>query len=289
MEGLRITGYSIGLSSLLILFSSGAIAQERDSIGFLFHLSNLGYYNEALQYLDQIEDQSVISMDSLHYLRGKFHYYQKGLSSSISALNQVSQRSDLYAESQLLAAYQEVYSGNWVAGRQQLQSLNVSDPLLTATRQLLMAGGLLLERDIDGYVREKSLITEHYRQLSQAENQLELVKGQLQAYKQKSPAVAGILSTILPGLGQFYNGNIGQGSMTLLTVGIFGLQTWESYRKDGIKSVRTILFGSLFSGFYIANIWGATLGVKVKKQEFNDQINETILVSMHIPLRYLFD
>jgi hypothetical protein len=60
-------------------------------------------------------------------------------------------------------------------------------------------------------------------------------------------------------------------------------------RKDGVSSPRFIIYGSLFSLFYIGNIWGSALSVKIKRQEFNEKIDEQILFDMHIPLRTLFN
>ena len=80
----------------------------------------------------------------------------------------------------------------------------------------------------------------------------------------------------------------GQGIYQLIIATILGLQTWESYRKDGAESARFIIYGSLFTSFYIGNIWGSTIGVKLYKNEIKKTVDNAILLDMHIPLRTLF-
>jgi hypothetical protein len=101
--------------------------------------------------------------------------------------------------------------------------------------------------------------------------------------------VAGIMSAIIPGSGKVYAGKTGQGVITFIQNVALGFQAYEAYRKDGWRSPRFLLYSSLFSFFYVGNIWGSTLTVNVRRQEFNDKINEQILVNMQIPLRTVFN
>ncbi len=64
---------------------------------------------------------------------------------------------------------------------------------------------------------------------------------------------------------------------------------YEAYRKAGAGSARFIAFGSLFSVFYIANIWGSVLAVKIKQKEYYRAYDNQILFDLHIPLRNLYN
>ena len=86
-----------------------------------------------------------------------------------------------------------------------------------------------------------------------------------------------------------YAGKVGQGIAGLLSTSLFGLQAYEAYRKDGLNSARFIIFGGLFSAFYVANIWGSVFTVKLRRDEFNNAVNKAILVDLHIPLRTIFN
>jgi hypothetical protein len=93
----------------------------------------------------------------------------------------------------------------------------------------------------------------------------------------------------VPGLGKIYSGKKKQGIAAFLPVMSLALLTYEAYRMDGVKSARFIGFGALFGVFYIGNIWGSTLSVKIKQNEFNREYDNKILFDMHIPLRNLFN
>lgn len=97
------------------------------------------------------------------------------------------------------------------------------------------------------------------------------------------------LSAIVPGLGKIYAGRLGEGVSAFLITTTMGLVAVENYIKDGWKDPKTIIFGSLFSVFYIGNIWGSTLSVKLINDEFNKEVNEQILFNLRVPLRIIFE
>ena len=112
---------------------------------------------------------------------------------------------------------------------------------------------------------------------------------QIQMFRPKSPWVAGIMSVVIPGSGKIYAGKTGQGIITFIQNLALGLQAYEAYRRDGWKSPRFLVYGGLFTFFYVGNIWGSALTVHVRRQEFNDKVNEQILFNMQIPIRTVFN
>ena len=83
----------------------------------------------------------------------------------------------------------------------------------------------------------------------------------------KSPVVAGVLSTLVPGLGKIYSGNKYQGYTAFAANILLAAQTAESFYKSGLKSSRFILTAGLFTVFYAGNIWGSAATVKKKRKE----------------------
>ena len=74
----------------------------------------------------------------------------------------------------------------------------------------------------------------------------------------KSPLLAGILSTIIPGTGQFYNGRIKDGIVALITNGLF---TWGIYEAYSRKFYTVGAVSSVFGfGWYAGTIYGAVNG-----------------------------
>ena len=54
----------------------------------------------------------------------------------------------------------------------------------------------------------------------------------------RSPFLAGILSTILPGTGRLYTGRLGDALTSLFTVTLTGWQAYDGFRRDGLSSVK---------------------------------------------------
>lgn len=100
-----------------------------------------------------------------------------------------------------------------------------------------------------------------------------------QRIERKSVFLATTYSIILPGSGKFYYGNKRQAWNTFFANFALGIQTYESYRKAGVSSARFIIFGSLFSVFYLSNIYGTIAGLKKAKRDHYKQLHYEITSS----------
>lgn len=93
----------------------------------------------------------------------------------------------------------------------------------------------------------------------------------LKKFDKKKPFVAGLLSTLIPGLGKLYNGQSSSFFTTFLTHAVLGLQIYESLKIREIKSGIAI-FNIGFTGLmYFGNIYGSYKNVKKKKKELRNQ------------------
>jgi len=101
--------------------------------------------------------------------------------------------------------------------------------------------------------------------------------------------LAAFYSAIIPGSGKIYAGRLGDGLSSFFIVSSLGLITAENWYKAGIKNPKTIFFGSLFSVFYVGNIWGSYFSVQIQNDEFNHEMDHKILFDLHIPLRTIFN
>jgi TolA-binding protein len=91
---------------------------------------------------------------------------------------------------------------------------------------------------------------------------------------QKSMALAGIMSAVLPGAGYAYAGDYGTAFMSLLVNGAFIAGAWTAFAQE-LYAVGA-LAGGVGVPFYIGNIYGSALAVKkwnhAVKQESRDRI-----------------
>jgi hypothetical protein len=95
--------------------------------------------------------------------------------------------------------------------------------------------------------------------------------------EKKSAFLAGTYSICIPGLGKLYYGQKHQAWNMFFANAALGLQAYESYHKAGIRSPRFIIFGGLFSIFYLSNIYGTITGLKKTKRDHKLQLHHEII------------
>lgn len=104
------------------------------------------------------------------------------------------------------------------------------------------------------------------------------------SFPYKTPFMAGLLSSVLPGTGKMYVGKYGQGLSSFLTCLLFFGLTAESYLRLEKFHPQTIIFASLFLTFYFSNIYGSVLSVKIYNIEKKLERKNNIMVSLSVPI-----
>jgi tetratricopeptide (TPR) repeat protein len=85
---------------------------------------------------------------------------------------------------------------------------------------------------------------------------------------QKSPLLAGFLSTIIPGLGKIYCKRYGDGFFSMAVVSVTGYLTYRNYQKE--NTITTIFIGSFAGALYLGNIYGSYIAGKVVNEEIQE-------------------
>ena len=98
----------------------------------------------------------------------------------------------------------------------------------------------------------------------------------------RSPFLAGILSTIIPGAGRLYTGRLGDALTSLLTVSLTGWQAYDGFQKDGLSSAKGWALGTLSGIFYVGNIYGSVISARV----YNRHVKDEFLATLSIKLSY---
>ena len=83
----------------------------------------------------------------------------------------------------------------------------------------------------------------------------------------KKPALAALMSTLVPGSGKLYTGQILDGVTTFIICVFSGWRAWEGFSEAGLKSFDGWLFGAVTAYFYLGNIYGSA----VSARNFNER------------------
>jgi TM2 domain-containing membrane protein YozV len=84
--------------------------------------------------------------------------------------------------------------------------------------------------------------------------------------EKKNPLTAAILSAILPGAGKFYTGNYGDGTMAMVTTGLFAYLS--VYNIQHHHTAKAYIFTTLGSLYYAANIYGAAASAQIYNAQY---------------------
>ncbi|CCH57262.1 hypothetical protein BN8_06670 [Fibrisoma limi BUZ 3] len=257
---------------------------------FAQYLADKDAFDEATYVLQRIDSRILqqTERDSLAYYLGWTAYSSKSLDQAAQQLLAVSPVSAFYQKSRFFGAYCLLFQGKRDSANVVIERISPSDSTLGELKALQLAGITLLQRRLTDYQRFSQIFTYSSYAMAEEQKRLDTYYKKLSSQKHKSPFLAGLYSSLIPGLGKIYAGKKMQGIAALLPVVTLGLLTFEGYRKDGPRSLRFLGFGSLFTVFYVGNVWGSALAVKIKRDEFNREYDNKILFDLHIPMRNLF-
>lgn len=280
---------------LLFFLPFAGNAQVRgisEEIGFISYLIDNAEYRDALFIIDRLTvlNAEQGQTDSLNYYAGWAFYSIKKLDSSAYYFNKVSVESAFYHQSKFYEAFDYIYLGKYDSAKTVLNNIVlINDTVLKKLINFEWAGIALLERDYKKFQELSSGFDSSYYPITAEEINFIKYFHDLQAIKLKSPFLAGLFSVFIPGSGKFYAGYRGQAIAAFLPVALLGAVALESFLKAGLASPQFIIFGGLFSVFYFGNIWGSALSVKTKQHEQAFEIDQNILLDLHLPLRRVFN
>jgi len=281
----------VGLFVVFLSFTTVSFSQNYGEcdLKFISHLVNTGDFKEALFLIDSSSCSSGQLNDSLNYFKGWSLYSLKRLSSSSENLLKVSRASDFYLKAQFFAAYNYTHIGEYDNATDVLLKIDGYTEKVLSLKSFEMAGISLLKGDSALYDEYFIKINKNLYELTESSENIQKISWDLKNHKSKSPLLAGVLSGIIPGSGKFYAGKTGEGISAFIATAGLGLVTWENYRKNGMNNFKTIAFGTAFAFSYVANIYGAVLRVNILETEYRDNVKNSILFNLHIPLRTTFD
>jgi TM2 domain-containing membrane protein YozV len=278
---------------IITLFAGINISAQKipARIQFSEYLINQSLYEEAVYESNQILKLKLTKpqTDSALYFNGWAKYNLKQLLSSSKTLQQVSPESEFYSKSQLFGSYNLIHIGKYDQAVDMMNHFQKSNETEEHFSLFLQSGIQLINRNVEAYRTIANQLPQDYYGFAREVAFLNNLATSIENKRPKSPVLAGILSGIIPGSGQIYAGKTGQGIAAMLMASGLAVVALENYNKRGPEKFETIFFGSVFTVFYIGNIYGAAFSAKIANNENNELINRQILFNLHIPLRNIFD
>ena len=95
-------------------------------------------------------------------------------------------------------------------------------------------------------------------------------------YKKKSPIIAGIASSFLPGSGKLYTGYKKDGILSFLFVGLNSYLSYRGFKKRGLKSGFGWVYSFAGLSFYLGNIHGSYKSAKTRNEKLQKDLNEKL-------------
>ena len=273
---------------LLTALVSFAQTPSDCDLKFVGHLVRTGHFKEALHLLDSTDCHLLQSNDSANYFRGWSLYSLQRLQRSSEYLMKVQESSVFYDKSRFFAAYNYTHTGEYDKAMNTL-SIQGRSSAYQSLYNFEKAGIFLLKGDTAGYRESFSKTNRNLYELSKSSDNLQKIAADLQYHKPKSPLFAGILSGCIPGSGKYYSGKKGEAISAFIATAGLGFVTIENQRKNGWNNFATIAFGTAFVFSYVSNIYGAVLSARIVEIEYQNNVKNTILFNLHIPLRNTFD
>ncbi len=275
---------------LFIFIFQTVVGQVQNELPFIRHLVNKGYYIEAVFLIDNNTfNYQLNQQDSLNYYHGWAHYSMKNLEQSTGSFLKVQRQSPFYYKSHFFAGYNQLFLENYSTAHEIFGNMNIQKEPHLSLLNFELSGMEMLRGNWQQGKNQLELVNRENAVLSQQVLALEKIYDEHESHRPKSPALAGIMSGIIPGSGKIYAGKTGAGIASFIgTVG-FGFIAWENYNKLGIDHAKTIIFGSIFAFSYVSNIYGSVISVKIIENEYKNAVHNQILFQLHVPLRNFFE
>lgn len=244
----------------IIVYCTNVFSQDlynfENTKKFAEYLAKSGQYDlatrefERLTFMSPENDSLKTSLLSMYrrsgkydeaIIRGKQLYSELTTMSASSAVE--------YGRTLLLKSEYKLAKNFWESN---LKLSFADKTILSATSDILQDNYKSANELLQTVKPEDHRLATNYKELAE----------QAIAIKRKSPAMAGIMSAIVPGTGRMYVKDWKDGIVSLFFVGTMAFQSVRGFNKSGVKSTRGWVYGGIGFGFYLGNIYGSVVSAK---------------------------
>ena len=276
----------VGVCFSIKIYCQNNISQE---IKFASYLTKKKLYNEAIFVLKSQKEITInnIQQDSIFYNLGiNYALIDSKELSNINFLKISTANKNLQNNAALNIGYNFMQLKNYDSAASYITKINENDvdSNIADLKNYFLSCNALLIRDTAKFAYFNNKINSQADFFKNSVTQNKFLYKKIINHKQKSAFLAGLFSTILPGAGKLYAGKTGEALGTLVPLATLGFLALEAYKNGGISTVPFWGFSTLFSIFYLGNIWGSALSVNIAQTQFNKSINNEININMQFPI-----
>jgi len=210
------------------------------------------------------------------------------LEGGIESFLSVSRESGFFNASRFFASWSKFYLGQPDKGIDYLKEILQGSHAEQELLHMFKTSGALMKRNIHEADSLLGTIKKSDVMYAPQWERMEQHTKRLVDFKPKSYAMAGILSSIVPGAGKIYARQKGAGTSSFLMVGTLAAITIENGYKTGWTRWNTLTAASILTIFYVGNIYGSIVSVRVYRERFFNELDRAILLDINIPLRNIY-
>lgn len=233
------------------LFIFDSIPVNGDSIFYIIGLCYrlAGVYPKAIDYFQRVIEnyRSSLLLPNCYYQIALIYYLNKEYDKSIRFIN--SHRS-LTNQNDIKLKMDQLIVFNYILEKKWDHAVSFINNLDTATKK-------------DSIIFQLVNYIEEWKKLPR-----------------KNEFLAGLFSSIIPGTGKVYCNRGWDGFFSLITIGTMCWQAYNGFRKEGTKSIKGWIFGSVATIFYVGNIYGSVVAAKIYNEEKEEKFFSKIKLSI---------
>ena len=211
-------------------------------------------YERYLYHFEEQPDSVLFKLGLCHQMRQKYNFAAKNFKKIMEMEN-----SSLHSQARKAYLHNLYKSENW----QKLKTITQGK-----SSEIFYYYAASLQNDIQNVNwQQVQLPEEELTKFQQLDNHRKNMN-------RKSPFLAGLLSTIIPGMGKIYLKRTGDGLYSMALTGLSAAVTTRAFYKELV--VTGVVGSGITLTFYLGNIYGSVVGAKLYNRRLDQQFENDL-------------
>ncbi|MFM8770767.1 MAG: tetratricopeptide repeat protein [Candidatus Kapaibacterium sp.] len=252
-------------------------------LGFVNYLEQLGEYRRAANELQRLLVTDGPASDSLTLRAGSLYIRSKAPElAELVVRRRIAYATQSQTQLRYLLAHALYRQRRYSDATAELGTIAATDPSELSYSASLLASLCRAEQQAWSEARSDLERAGAYAATDEQRSAIVSLRTVIDESSQlpmKSPLLAGLLSTVIPGLGKVYTGYPTDGLLSLISIATFAYASYDGFSSGGSSSTRGWVFGALAGGLYLGNIYGSALSASIVRDEATRQLQARLRAS----------